>query len=58
MTTQYDDDVTIKVSKKWFMEVGWEVFNADPSDEKSIYFEHKVKKMSDRLEYSKRFEHQ
>ena len=56
MHTIYDDDITVKVSKKWFMEVGWEVFNADPTDPKAIYYENKVKKMCDRLEYSKKFD--
>ena len=55
MATNYDDDTTIKVSKKWFLEVGWEVFNADPTDPKSVYYESKLRKMLNREEYSKKF---
>lgn len=54
MHTPYDDDKTIKVSQKWFMEVGWAMFNEDPTTPQALYFENKVSKMNNRLEYAKK----
>ena len=55
MYNKYDlDNEQIKVSKKWFLEVGWELFNENPADPKAAYFESKVKKLHAHEQYSKK----